>query len=93
VTDVGSRGTDCRLAGMNPQREDWARYNVDRDNYMADNVLSDLHGRPALQRHALFIIGHAHVNLNFMYGERRLGRYGLRSAISGSTRAARRAGT
>jgi hypothetical protein len=51
------------------KREDWARYDVDRDKYMADNILSDLRGGSAGQRHALFIVGHAHVKLNFKYGD------------------------
>jgi hypothetical protein len=51
------------------KREDWARYDVDRDKYMADNIVSDLRGIAAGQRHALFIVGHAHVKLNFKYGD------------------------
>jgi hypothetical protein len=47
----------------------WARYDVDRDKYMADNIVSDLRGSAAGQRHALFIVGHAHVKLNFKYGD------------------------
>jgi hypothetical protein len=51
------------------KREDWARYDVDRDKYMADNVLRDLRAGAAGRRHALFIVGHAHVKLNFKYGD------------------------
>jgi hypothetical protein len=55
--------------GQIQKREDWARYDVDRDKYMADNIVSDLRGPSAGRRHALFIVGHAHVKLNFKYGD------------------------
>lgn len=41
------------------QREDWRRYDVDRDRLMADNILQDLERRDD-ERHALFIVGFGH---------------------------------
>jgi len=53
------------------KREDWRKYRVDRDAFMAENILRDLHQPGHDQRHALFIVGwmHAMKNLTHPAGE------------------------
>jgi hypothetical protein len=46
------------------RREDWRKYEVDRDQYMAENVVRDLGRHAADSRHALLIVGYAHAMLN-----------------------------
>lgn len=45
-------------------RADWAQYNVDRDEFMAENILRDLREHPDDKRSALFIVGVGHAMLN-----------------------------
>lgn len=45
-------------------REDWRKYDVDRDQFMAENIARDLRERPADSRHALFIVGYMHAMAN-----------------------------
>jgi hypothetical protein len=46
------------------KRADWKQYDVDRNQFMADNVLKDLRQHSADPRHALFIVGYAHAMMN-----------------------------
>jgi len=50
-------------------RDDWQKYDVDRDRYMADMILADLRKHPEEKRHALFIVGVGHAMLNLRYFE------------------------
>lgn len=47
------------------KRKDWRRYNVDRDKYMADNILKDIEKHPGEKRNSLFLVGVGHTALNF----------------------------
>lgn len=47
------------------KREDWRRYNVDRDNYMAENIIHDIQSHPDEKRNGLFIVGIGHTALDF----------------------------
>jgi uncharacterized iron-regulated protein len=49
------------------QREDWRKYNVDRDALTAENILRDLRTHGDDKRHALFIVGWMHVLKNLTY--------------------------
>ncbi|KPK83437.1 MAG: hypothetical protein AMJ81_08295 [Phycisphaerae bacterium SM23_33] len=51
------------------EREDWRKYNVDRDRFMADNVLRDVKQHPQERRNALFIVGVGHTMLDLKYFE------------------------
>jgi hypothetical protein len=53
------------------RREDWRKYDVDRNAFMAENILRDLHQPGHDQRHALFIVGwmHAMKHLTHPAGE------------------------
>ena len=53
------------------RREDWRKYDVDRDQFMAENIVRDLEKHAADKRHALFIVGYGHamVNLTWPGGE------------------------
>ena len=53
------------------KREDWRKYDVDRDALMAENILRDLREHRDDPRHALFIVGwgHAIKNLTHPGGE------------------------
>jgi hypothetical protein len=42
------------------QRNDWQKHEVDRDLFMADNIVRDLREHEADKRHALFIVGYGH---------------------------------
>lgn len=52
-------------------REDWRRYEVDRDACMAGNIERDLADHASDPRHALFIVGYLHASkdLTAAYGE------------------------
>ncbi len=45
-------------------REDWQKYAVDRDQFMADNIVRDLREHAADSRHALFVVGYMHAMAN-----------------------------
>ena len=47
---------------------DCTKYDVDRDQFMADNVLLDLREHPGDPRHALFIVGYLHAMENLTEG-------------------------
>ena len=49
------------------ERKDWRKYNVDRDAFMAENILRDLRKHSDDRRHALFIVGWMHVLKNLTY--------------------------
>jgi hypothetical protein len=51
------------------KKEDWRRYNVDRNQFMADNIIRDLHQHPDEKRNTFFIIGVGHAGLNLKYFE------------------------
>ncbi len=53
------------------RRDDWRKYDVDRDRFMAENILRDLRVHGEDSRHALFIVGylHAMVNVSHAVGE------------------------
>ncbi len=51
------------------KREDWGRYNVDRDAFMAENILEDMKKHSEDKRNALFIVGVGHTALNLKYFE------------------------
>jgi hypothetical protein len=53
------------------KREDWRKYDVDRNAFMAENILRDLREHRGDKRHALFIVGwmHATKNLTLPGGE------------------------
>lgn len=51
------------------KRQDWGRYSVNRDKFMAENILKDLDDHPQDKRNALFIVGVGHTALNFEYFE------------------------
>ena len=46
------------------KREDWRKYDVDRDAFMAENILRDLREHRDDPRHALFIVGWMHATKN-----------------------------
>ncbi|MGO8699049.1 MAG: hypothetical protein ACLQVY_15140 [Limisphaerales bacterium] len=50
------------------KRADWKKYDVDRDQRMADNILRDLREHSADLRHALFIVGYGHAMVNLSVG-------------------------
>jgi hypothetical protein len=55
------------------KREDWRQYNVNRNQYMADNIVKDIQKHPNEKRNRLFIVGVGHTGLNFkLYGGRPL---------------------
>jgi hypothetical protein len=47
------------------KREDWRQYDVDRDEYMANNILRDIQDNPIDKRNRLFIVGVGHTALDF----------------------------
>ncbi len=51
------------------KREDWREYDVDRDQFMADNIVRDMRDHPNEKRNRLFIVGVGHTALNFKYFE------------------------
>jgi hypothetical protein len=46
------------------KRDDWRKYDVDRDQFMAANVVADLKGHAQDPRHALFVVGYGHAMRN-----------------------------
>ncbi len=53
------------------KREDWRKYDVDRDELMAKNVIRDQHAHADDPRHALFIVGWMHALKNMTYPDGR----------------------
>jgi hypothetical protein len=51
------------------EREDWSKYDVDRNRFMAENILADLKQHPQDKRNALFIVGAGHAMVDFKYFE------------------------
>jgi hypothetical protein len=52
------------------KRDDWRQYNVNRNQYMADNIVQDIQKHPNEKRNRLFIVGVGHAGLNFkFYGD------------------------
>lgn len=51
--------------GKIKQRGDWRQYDVDRDRYMADNIIKDIQKHPDEKRNSLFLVGVGHTALNF----------------------------
>jgi hypothetical protein len=49
------------------KREDWRKHEVDRDAFMAENILRDLRGHRDDPRHALFIVGWKHARKDLTY--------------------------
>jgi len=49
------------------KRDDWRKYDVDRDQYMAEHIVCDLEKHAADKRHALFIVGYGHAMLNLTW--------------------------
>jgi hypothetical protein len=49
------------------KRADWKQYDVDRDKYMADNIIRDMQDNPHQRRNSLFIVGVGHTALDFKY--------------------------
>jgi len=47
------------------KHEDWRQYNVDRDQYMAENIIRDIQSHPDEKRNGLFIVGIGHTALHF----------------------------
>ena len=47
------------------KREDWGSYDVDRDKYMAENIIDDIKNTSQDKRKRLFIVGVGHTALNF----------------------------
>ena len=45
-------------------RPDWAQYHVDRNQFMAENIISDLEEYSGSKRNALFIVGAGHAMLD-----------------------------
>jgi hypothetical protein len=45
-------------------RNDWRKYDVDRNQLMAENIVRDLREHAADPRHALFIVGYMHAPVN-----------------------------
>lgn len=48
-------------------RDDWRQYDVDRDKYMAENIVRDIQSHPEEKRNTLFIVGVGHTSLNFAF--------------------------
>ena len=46
------------------KRDDWRKYEVDRDQFMAANIVGDLKAHAQDGRHALFIVGYGHAMRN-----------------------------
>ncbi len=49
------------------KREDWRKYEVDRNQLMAEQIARDLRDHPQDPRHALFIVGYMHAMKNLTY--------------------------
>jgi len=48
-------------------RDDWRRYDCNRDQFMAENILKDIGQNPADARHGLFIVGVGHTGLGLTH--------------------------
>ena len=55
--------------GKIQKKEEWQSYDVNRDEFMADNITRDLHRHPEGNRNALFIVGVGHAGLNLKFFE------------------------
>jgi hypothetical protein len=51
------------------KKQDWGRYSVNRDKFMAENILKDLREHPEDKRNTLLIVGVGHTALNLEYFE------------------------
>lgn len=49
------------------RRNDWNKYDVDRNRFMADTILRDRREHQGDRRHAVFIVGAAHAMLDLKY--------------------------
>lgn len=49
------------------KQQDWGRYSVNRDKFMAENILKDLREHRGDKRNTLFIVGVGHTALNLEY--------------------------
>lgn len=49
------------------KRDDWKQYDVNRDRYMADNIVRDIQEHPNEKRNGLFIVGVGHTGLHLEY--------------------------
>jgi hypothetical protein len=49
------------------KREDRRQYNVDRNQYMAENIVRDIQKQPNEKRNGLFIVGVGHTGLNLKF--------------------------
>ncbi len=48
-------------------RGDWRQYDVDRNQYMADNIVRDIQEHPGEKRNGLFIVGVGHTGLDLSF--------------------------
>ncbi|MBN2181459.1 MAG: hypothetical protein JW715_06065 [Sedimentisphaerales bacterium] len=51
------------------KRQDFGKYAVNRDKFMAENIINDMNEHPQENRNALFIVGVGHTSLNQKYFE------------------------
>ncbi len=51
------------------EREDWQKYDVDRDLFMAQNILKDQQTEQGKERHGFFITGMGHAMEGFYYAD------------------------
>jgi len=58
------------------ERSDWRAFDVERDKYMAENIIRDIQSHPNEKRNSLFIVGVGHTALDFAYS----GGYPLKTA-------------
>lgn len=49
------------------ERAGWGAYDVERDKYMAENIVRDIQSHPDEKRNGLFIVGVGHTALNFAF--------------------------
>ena len=49
------------------QRGDWRKYDVDRDKFMAENIIQDIKNHTQDKRNSFFIVGIGHTGLNLQY--------------------------
>lgn len=52
------------------ERKDWRQYGVDRDLFMAQNILNDRKSRQGKQRHGFFIVGMGHAMEGLYYADK-----------------------
>lgn len=53
--------------GRIQNRDDWRAYGVERDKYMAENIVRDIQRHPDEERNRLFIVGVGHTALNLAF--------------------------